>query len=100
MSFKQNKHRAVKKAKKEMKENGSALLSSSGEGRHYERRSQQRSQNGGVVPFYSKKLKKMVRRGSAKIIRKDSKTRRIQLPSGDIIIVDKKLGKAITFLGN
>lgn len=99
MSVRQNRHRDEKRKKKELKKDGLALLSSSGEGRHYEGRSKQRSQSGGVVLFCAKKLKKMLRDGKAKIIKKDSSGKKIRLQTGEVIVVDKSMEQVITYLG-
>jgi len=99
LSFKQNRNRTEKRHKKEQRREGLAILSSSGENIHYEKRSMQRSQSGGVVPFCSKKLIKMIRQGKAQIVGKDAGSKTIKLPSGEVIVTDRRIESVITFFG-
>ena len=100
MGFRQNRNREEKKRRKELRREGLAMISSSGENRHYEDRSIERSQNGGLVPFCAKKLPKSIRRGQAKIVGKNSGSKTIRLPTGEVIITDNKMEKVITYLGH
>ncbi|MFA5360105.1 MAG: hypothetical protein WC349_04080 [Patescibacteria group bacterium] len=85
--------------KKEHKQsNGEAPnLSESPASFHYNQRSSERSKNGGVVPFHRKKINRMIARGKAKVIKKDSSGKRVKLPTGEIITISKKNGKGITY---
>jgi len=67
---------------------------------HYIKRSMERSQSGGVVSLSLKKIRRMLRDGRAKVIKKDSGGKRIKLPTGEVIVVDKNFKKVITYFGS
>jgi len=52
-----------------------------------------------MVPFHRKKVGRMIKDGRAKIIEKDSSGRRVRLPTGETILVNRKTGKVISYFG-
>jgi len=96
--FRKDRSRRRKQEEKSFKKQGLAFLSSSGENRHYDKRCMERNPSGGVVPFCLKSLKRQLRQGTAKIIKKDSRSKTIKLASGRVVVVNKNLEKVITFL--
>ena len=99
MGFRQNRCRRAKEKKKELKQSGVALASSSGENWHYTGRSVERSKSGGVVQFHQKKIQKMLSQGRVQVVSEDAGGKRIRLESGEEILVDSKMERVITYFG-
>lgn len=99
MSIKNSRRKADKRSKKLSAEKGEACFSSSGTNFHYDNRSKERTRDGVVEPFYSKKIVRMIRAGKAIIVKEDDGGKRIELPDGAVIVVSSNLKEAITYLG-